>query len=292
MAGTSPAMTITENRVQLDPRINPFRPEIAANYLKGQVEATRFVEGIRYQLIEPIAGLRRTASHEARLDTQALFGESIIIYETTKEGWAWGQLEQDGYVGWLSANALGQSEQAATHKVAVPRTLAFSGPDIKLPPAATLPMGAKLAITRQDERFAVAANGWHLPVTHLAPLRARQPDFVAVAEEFLHTPYLWGGKTSLGIDCSGLVQVALQAAGLACPRDSDMQELALGKLSSLGELRRGDLVFWKGHVAIARDGDTLLHANAHSMAVAIEPTAESIARIKAAGSDITSVKRL
>ena len=122
--------------------------------------------------------------------------------------------------------------------------------------------------------------------------RRRQPDFVAVAEEFLHAPYLWGGKTSLGIDCSGLVQVALQAAGIACPRDSDMQELALGKLSSLGELRRGDLVFWKGHVAIARDGETLLHANAHHMTVAIEPAAEAIARIKAAGSDVTSVKRL
>ena len=174
----------------------------------------------------------------------------------------------------------------------MPRTLAFPGPDIKLPPAAALPMGARLAIARQDERFAVTANGWHLPIAHLAPIKARQADFVAVAEEFLHAPYLWGGKTSLGIDCSGLVQVALQAAGIACPRDSDMQELALGKLSSLGELRRGDLVFWKGHVAIARDSETLLHANAHAMAVAIEPAAEAIARIKAAGSDVTSVKRL
>ena len=135
-------------------------------------------------------------------------------------------------------------------------------------------------------------SGWHLPAVHLAPIKARQPDFVAVAEEFLHAPYLWGGKTSLGIDCSGLVQVALQAAGIACPRDSDMQELALGKLSSLAELRRGDLVFWKGHVAIARDAETLLHANAHHMAVAIEAAADAIARIKAAGSDVTSVKRL
>ena len=204
-------------------------------------------------------------------------GERVIVYETTDEGWAWGQLETDGYVGWLSANALGKPGAAATHKVAVPRTLGFPGPDIKLPPAAALPMGARLAIVRQDERFAVTANGWHLPAVHLAPIKARRPDFVAVAEEFLRTPYLWGGKTSLGIDCSGLVQVALQAAGIACPRDSDMQELALGKLSSLAELRRGDLVFWKGHVAIARDGETLLHANAHHMAVAIEPARKPIA---------------
>jgi cell wall-associated NlpC family hydrolase len=278
--------------VALDPRIHPFRPEVAAEYLKGQVEAARFVEGVRHEILEPIAALRRTPSHEARLDTEALLGERVIVYETTDEGWAWGQLETDGYVGWLPANALGAPGPAPTHKVSVPRTFAFHGPDIKLTPAAALPMGARLAIARQDERFAVTANGWHLSAAHLLPLKARRPDFVAVAEEFRHTPYLWGGKTSLGVDCSGLVQVALQAAGILCPRDSDMQEMELGKLSSLGELRRGDLVFWKGHVAIARDSETLLHANAHHMAVAIEPAAKAIARIKAAGSDVTSIKRI
>jgi cell wall-associated NlpC family hydrolase len=243
-------------------------------------------------VIEPIAGLRRAASHEARLDTQALMGERVMIYEMTDEGWAWGQLEADGYVGWLSANALRAPGAAPTHKVSVPRTLGFSGPDIKLAPVAALPMGATLAIVRQDERFAVTAAGWHLPVVHLAPIKARQPDFVAVAETMLSVPYLWGGKTSLGIDCSGLVQVALQAAGHTCPRDSDLQELTLGKLSSLSDLRRGDLIFWNGHVAIARDATTLIHANAHHMMVAIEPAAGAIARIKAAGSEITSVKRI
>jgi cell wall-associated NlpC family hydrolase len=278
--------------VALDPRINPFRPEIAAQYLRGQVEAVRFVEGERHDVVAPIAGLWRTPSHEAHLVTQALLGETVVVYEMTDEGWAWGQLETDGYVGWLSANALGKAGRAPTHKVSVPRTLGFPGPDIKLAPAVALPMGARLTIARQDERFAVTANGWHVPVMHLAPLKAKQADFVAVAEEFLNAPYLWGGKTSLGIDCSGLVQVALQAAGQACPRDSDMQEMALGKLSSLGEMRRGDLIFWKGHVAIACDGETLLHANAHHMMVAIEPTAEAIARIKTAGSEVTSVKRI
>jgi cell wall-associated NlpC family hydrolase len=278
--------------VALDPRINPFRPEIAAKHLQGQVEAQRFVEGERYEVLEPIAGLRRAASHEARLDTQALMGERVMVYETTDEGWTWGQIETDGYVGWLSANALAPNGAAPTHKVAVPRTLAFPGPDIKLTPAAALPMGAMLAIMRQDDRFAVTAAGWHLPAVHLAPVKARQPDFVAIAETFLSAPYLWGGKTSLGIDCSGLVQVALQAAGHACPRDSDMQELTLGKLSSLSELRRGDLVFWKGHVAIARDATSLIHANAHHMMVASEQASGAIARIKAAGSDVTSVRRL
>jgi cell wall-associated NlpC family hydrolase len=278
--------------VALDSRINPFRPEIAAAHLKGKVEAKRFVEGARHTVIEPVAGLRRTASHEARLDTQALFGEVITVYETNDEGWAWGQLEADRYVGWLSANALGKGGHAPTHKVSVPRALAFPRPDIKLTPATALPMGARVAVVRQDERFAVTANGWHVPLVYLAPLKTRQVDFVGIAEEFLQAPYLWGGKTSLGLDCSGLVQVALQAAGHACPRDSDMQELALGKLSSIGDLLRGDLIFWKGHVAIARDRDTLLHANAHHMMVAIEPTGDAFARIKASGSEITSVKRI
>src|SRR5262249_57836348 len=138
-----------------------------------------------------------------------------------------------GYVGWMSANALGDVGAAPTHKISAPRAFAFATPDIKLPPVAALPMGARLTVARQDERFAVTALGWHVPEVYLTPVKARQPDFVTVAERFVGTPYLWGGKTSLGLDCSGLVQVSLQAAGKSCPRDSDMQELALGKLSSL-----------------------------------------------------------
>jgi cell wall-associated NlpC family hydrolase len=278
--------------VVLDPRIHPFRPDLAAKHLQGQVAAQRFVEGVRHQVIEPIADLRRAPSHEAMLDTQALLGERVMVYETTDEGWAWGQLETDGYVGWLSANALGPNGSIPTHRVTAARTLGFPGPDIKLPPMTALPMGAMLAIVRQDERFAVNAFGWHFPLVHLAPVKAKQPDFVAVAETLLGAPYLWGGKTSLGIDCSGLVQVALQAAGITCLRDSYMQELALGKLSSFADLRRGDLIFWKGHVAIARDATTLIHANAHHMMAAIEPAAEAIMRIKAAGGEVTSVKRI
>jgi NlpC/P60 family/Bacterial dipeptidyl-peptidase Sh3 domain len=276
----------------LDPRINPFRPETAAKYLEGKVGAARFVEGERREIVRATAAMRGAPTHEARLVTQALMGERIIVYETTDEGWAWGQLESDGYVGWISANAIAGSGPAPTHKVAALRTLGFPEADIKLPPSASLPMGALLTIARETERFAVTLSGLHIPSMHLALLKEKRSDFVAVAELFLGTPYLWGGKTSLGIDCSGLVQVSLQAAGIACPRDSDMQEQALGRPSTLAELRRGDLVFWKGHVAIARNTGSLLHANAHHMAVAIESIAEVVSRIKAAGSEVTSVKRL
>jgi cell wall-associated NlpC family hydrolase len=278
--------------VALDPRVNPFRPEIAAKHLQGQVEAKRFVDGTLHQVVVPDAAIRREPNHEARLETEALLGDRFTVYEFGDEGWAWGQLQSDGYVGFIAAEALGPVGAAPTHKVAVRLTIGFPGPDIKLPPIAALPFGARIAVTRQDERFVVTESGLHLPSRHVAPVTAKERDFVAVAEQFLGAPYLWGGKTGDGIDCSGLVQVALQAAGIACPRDSDMQEMAPGKPVSRAEMRRGDLVFWKGHVAIARDPDTLLHANAHHMAVATELADEAIARIKAAGSTVTSIKRV
>jgi cell wall-associated NlpC family hydrolase len=279
-----------------DPRVTPARPDLAARALEGRVQAARFVDGSLYEVVEPQAPLRRGPSSDAALDTEALKGERVTIYESNEEGWAWGQLQNDGYVGWLPANALTRAAAEPTHKVTALRTLAFPGPDIKLPPLQTLPLGARLAVARMQDAFAVTAAGAYLPARHLAPLGNPESDFVAVAERFLGTPYLWGGKTNLGIDCSGLVQTALTACGVPCPRDSDMQEGGVGTAvtpdASLANLRRGDLVFWKGHVGIMRDAGTLLHANAFHMAVAVEPLAQAVARIRAGGSHIKAIKRL
>jgi cell wall-associated NlpC family hydrolase len=280
----------------LDPRLTPYRPDLAAKNLEGQVDAARFVEGTLHEVIEPQAPMRRAPAPDASLDTEALMGERVTVYETTDEGWAWGQLHDDRYVGWLPDAALGAPGAAPTHRVAALRTLVFPGPDIKLPLLTALPLGARVAVVRHEGRFAVTEGGGYVPTQHLAALDEVAADFVAVAERFVGAPYLWGGKTSLGLDCSGLVQTALTACGIPCPRDSDLQEQALGITVAANvvhsNLRRGDLVFWKRHVAIVRDANSLVHANAHHMAVTIEPLGEAIARIRAGGSDVTSVRRL
>ena len=292
-------------RATLDKRLNAFRPDLADVRLRGEVEAEHFVEGRSGRIVQSVAPVRLRPAGDATLATEALFGEPVTVFETDDEGWSWGQLLTDGYVGympsatieWTRSPADAGSVALPTHKVVAPRTLVFPGPDIKLPPLHDLPMGA--LVTKIGEgadhnaRYARVATGGAVVAQHLAPLNAVMPDFVAVAERFLGVPYLWGGKSALGIDCSGLVQMACQMAGIAAPRDADMQERALGtRIAGIEALERGDLVFWKGHLGIMLDGARLLHANAHHMMTAIEPVSEAIERIAAKGSQVTSVRRM
>jgi len=276
-----------------DRRLTPARPDLAATYLEGRVPAKRYVEGVVMEVKACVVDMRREPRPDAPVDTQALFGERVTVYDE-EEGWAWAQLARDGYVGWIAANTLWSELSAPTHRVCVPRTFAYPRASIKLSPLMALPLGAEIAILKEFESFYVTRDLGFIWRTHLASLAAPAPDFVAVAESLIGAPYLWGGKSSLGIDCSGLVQVALLAAGVEAPRDSDMQEAQLGALLEPGaELRRGDLVFWKGHVGVMRDAATLLHANGTHMLVSSESLDVVRKRnVEAGAGEVTSIRRL
>ncbi len=208
-------------------------------------------------------------------------GDLVSVFDTTAEGWAWGQLTSDGYVGYLPLAALARGPMLSNATVIAPMTLMFSSPDIKSPPVGALPLGAVVPRNGEVRTFTETRSGTFIPAKHLAASPPPAGDFVSIAEQFIGAPYLWGGKTHHGIDCSGLVQVALAGVGVRAPRDSDMQREAVGEpLTENGPLRRGDLIFWDGHVGIMRDTDTLLHANAHHMMVASEPLAEAVGRIE------------
>lgn len=279
-----------------DRRITPFRADLADEKLRGQVEAERFAAGAVKCVVEAYASLHRHPSREAPLDTQAIMGEAVTVYDE-HEGWSWVQLHDDGYVGYLPSAALGEPGPAPTHRVSAVRTYVYPGPNLKLPDAGFLTINSKVAVTGLEGNYARLANGGWVFAAHLSDLGTFEPDYVAVAERLLHTPYLWGGKTSVGLDCSGLAQTVLTAAGIKAPRDSDMQEQQLGTpvevRPDLGGLKRGDLVFWKGHVGLMLDETRLIHATGHSMTVYVEPLAVAEERIRTTSyGPITSIKRL
>ena len=279
-----------------DKRLTPARPDLAAAHLKGQVDAGRFVEGVRMQVIAPVADLKSAPSPDSSLDTQALAGEVVTVYEQD-EGWAWVQLERDSYVGYLSELALAPNVIAPTHRVTTRATFVYPAANMKTPILETLPFGAQVSVAETSGDFARLARSGFVFAKHLAALDAPEEDFVAVAERMSGAPYLWGGKTPAGVDCSGLVQASLAACGFAAPRDTDMQVKTLGETlpitDDLAHLQRGDLIFWKGHVGIMRNGDTLLHANGYHMLVASEPLKEARERIaRNSFGAITAIKRL
>jgi len=277
--------------MKLDKRLTPARPDIAAAHLRGQVQAARFVEGALFDVCDGAAALRREPRPDGAQDSELLFGEGFTVYETDEEGWCWGQSLRDSYVGYIARNAL-QPSAPKTHRIAALGSFLYPGPSIKLPPIAALSLNALLSVERQAGDFLIIKNRGCVWAGHAVPLDVFAPDFVRVAEQFLGVPYLWGGRTRMGVDCSGLVQLALQACGQAAPRDSDMQQDSLGRPVT-GALQRGDLVFWKEHVGIMQSESQLLHANGHFMCVTSEPLDVARARIlDKGGSDVTVVKRL
>lgn len=285
--------------MDLDPRLTPARRDLAARWLDGVVPAERYTDGRPGRVIDGVAPLRRAPRPDAGLDTEALMGERLTVFEHDDEGWAWVQLERDGYVGYMPSHAiLDGAAPAATHRVAALRSFVYPVASIKEPPVGWVSFGSPVTVLREVEangrRFAVTDAGGAIVAQHLAAIDTVESDPVAVAERFLGTPYLWGGRSSLGIDCSGLVQTALTACGIACPRDADQQERSLGEAVALDRhaWRRGDLLFWPGHVALVRDGASFLHANAHAMAVSIEGIEDGLARIAASGTPLRAVRRV
>jgi len=275
-----------------DPRVTAARPDLAAASLKGKVAAERFADGHPAQASHGIVDLRAAPSFDAGLHSQLLFGEYFTVYEA-KDGWLWGQAALDNYVGYARSEHLG-SLSSPTHRVVSLSTPLLNAPDVKKGTRDMLPMNAKLSVAEIGERFARLSDGSYVFGGHIAPLDKRVSDWVGVAEQFVGVPYVWGGKTSAGIDCSGLVQTALEAGGIKSPRDTDMMEAQLGTSIPLdAELRRGDLIFWKGHIGLMLDGARFIHANGYFMQVSIEPLALVRERTLAReGIPVRTIKRL
>jgi cell wall-associated NlpC family hydrolase len=279
----------------LDPRRNAVRPDLAALSLRGQVVSPRYSAGIVRQIVKPAVPLRREPNPNLGLETEALYGEMLKVFDEA-EGWSWVQLQRDRYVGYLPSSALSGDVMPPSHRVKALGTFIYPAADIKTPPVMHLPLNAAVRVVEWGERFCRLETGGFVVTRHLAERDRFEPDFVDVAERMIGSPYLWGGRTRIGIDCSGLVQMSLEAAGILAPRDSDMQAAELGEPIPVPEdlegLQRGDLVFWKGHVGIMADSVMLVHANAHHMAVAVETLPEAVERIGRETQPITAIRRL
>ncbi len=266
----------------LDRRLNVIRPDLADAKLEGRIQAERFITGEPAQVALPVVGLRPKPEMVSGIDTELLLGEAIRVFDRA-DGWAFVQAEADGYVGYMPQVAIGAVE-VATHTVIAPRTFLYPAAELRKPPVAAFSMGSRLTFVGEEEkrgtRYLMTAKGEGVIAAHCLPVdRFVCDDYVSVALRFLETPYLWGGRSGFGIDCSGLVQLSMAMTGKFALRDTDMQVKSLGTEIEREELRRGDLVFWKGHVGIMEDETTLLHANGHTMNVARENLDEAIQRI-------------
>lgn len=269
--------------MMLDRRLHAFRPDLAEAGLEGEVQALRFVVGTPARVAVPVIGLRPQPDLARGIDTELLFGEDVTVFERA-DGWCWVKAASDGYVGYLPEEALSEIQAEPTHIVTVQRTFVYPEPELRKPYKGILSMGSRVRIVSEAEargnHYVVLEDGTAIFSKHVQPISAGiGGDYIDIAARFIETPYLWGGRSGLGIDCSGLIQLAMQMTGRTAPRDTDMQAAGLGDVIDRAELRRGDLVFWKGHVAIMEDPQTILHANGHTMTVARENFEAAVKRI-------------
>ncbi|MBL4596567.1 MAG: C40 family peptidase [Robiginitomaculum sp.] len=281
------------SKIDFDPRCTPARPDLADIDLQGTIHATRYVTGERGRIGVACTGLYPQPDATQEMQTELLFGEAFNVLETT-ENWVWGQAMRDGYVGYLARTALSDMLEP-DHWVSALRTPIFQWPDLKAPISGFLHRNSWVNVAETSDVYCDVGPGW-VHKAHISALDVWAKDFINIALSYLHAPYVWGGRSSSGLDCSALVQNALFACGIKCLRDTDMQEETVGEKiafdGDLSTLQRGDLLFWKGHVGIMAETDILLHANAYHMATALEPVDTAIARIQSTIGPVRTVRRL
>lgn len=283
----------------LDHRLNVYSDTLADARLRDKVSAAAFVEGVRRQVSDAVAPVFRQPSGDAAIDSEFLFGETVRVFDESA-GWAWCQSEIDDYVGFVPSSALSIQVQTPTHRVASLLTPLYPEPELRRPPLQLLSIGSRLTIvgatTVRDLAYALLEDGSAVAADHLRPIdTSMDDDFVSVAEQFLGRPYIWAGRSGLGVDCSGLIQLAMMMTG-DCPlRDSDMMETSVGEALDLSgglpDLRRGDLIFWKGHVGVLTDPGHILHASGRTMTVINEAAGELIERLGGKGLPVTALRR-
>lgn len=261
----------------MDRRTTPFSGRIAHISLKGQIDAQLTV-GEQVSVAPALADL--LANPGGKIDRQVVHGEALTLIDR-QDGHAYVMAAKDGYCGWLKDGAIGPAF-TASHKICTPATHLYPEPSAKSPAIISLYLGARVEVTGTTGKWGETSQGY-IPATHLCPLTQYAEDPVAVAEMFLHTPYFWGGNSAAGIDCSGLAQAALLAAGIPCPGDSDLQRAIGTEIPEEAPLQRGDLIFWKGHVALMTGPDQIIHANGGTMSVAYEDLQTALDRIAAQG---------
>ncbi|MEH6630537.1 MAG: NlpC/P60 family protein [Halopseudomonas aestusnigri] len=277
----------------LDPRLHPIRDDLTAEYLREKVTCNKYSQGQAAQVIVGKSSLRRSPEDGSPLDSELLFGEKLTVYDE-RNGWAWVQNAKDSYVGYIHSADISKEIRPTTHRIQALRTYVFPKPDMKCPPIDLLSIESAISIVQIEGNYSQIQGGGWVYSAHIMSQDIAATDHVSIARRFLGTPYLWGGKTSVGIDCSGLIQVSLSACGITAQRDASMQEKTLGIPVNSEQTTEGDLIYWSGHVAIALDNKMAIHATANSMDVMIEPIAHITERVEmeTGGTGITAIKRV